>query len=277
MGFEFERIYKGTEGFPVGLFNQTAYLPQMHHHLEYELFYLAKGNAVCQIEKETYNLKENDVLFINPRLNHCITHPENGFNYYAMIFDASIIGDTSDNSRKLFDSILINQKLELSQSILDKIASTTKSLMDNDFGKEIIIKNLIYELLTFIISTHQYAPLPESTEEQSQSKSINNGLDYIRSHYKENISFEDLLICTNYSKSHFIRLFKAATGMNYTDYLNKFRVEKACRDLVYTDKNVTEIAMENGFNNIQYFSKIFKKYMECTPKQYQKRWNLSNQ
>ena len=60
--------------------------------------------------------------------------------------------------------------------------------------------------------------------------------------------------------------------MNYTDYLNRFRVEKACRDLIYSNKNVTQVATENGFNNIQYFSKIFKKYMECTPKQYQKQW-----
>ena len=59
--------------------------------------------------------------------------------------------------------------------------------------------------------------------------------------------------------------------MNVTEYLNKFRVEKSCLDLIYTDKNITQVACENGFNNIQYFSRVFRQFMNCTPKQYQKK------
>ena len=58
--------------------------------------------------------------------------------------------------------------------------------------------------------------------------------------------------------------------MNLTDFINKYRIEKSCLDLIYTNKNITEIATENGFNTVQYFSKTFKTYMKCTPKQYQK-------
>ena len=59
--------------------------------------------------------------------------------------------------------------------------------------------------------------------------------------------------------------------MNLSEYVNKYRIEKACLDLLYTNKNITEIAITNGFNNIQYFSRTFKGYMNCTPKQYQKK------
>lgn len=278
MGYEFERIYKGSKNFPVGLFNQTVYLSQEHYHMEYELFYLAEGTVDFHIENTVYHMKKNDVLFINPGSNHFTDKPSENFNYYCMVFDSSVLGMETDSSRKLFDNIIVNQMLNVSQPILDKIVATTKTLMDNDFGKEIAIKTLLFELILYIINTNQYAPLPaETTGIQNESKSINNGINFIKNHYRENITFDDLLKSTNYSKSHFIRLFKSATGMNYTDYLNKYRVEKACRDLIFTNKNVTEIATENGFNNIQYFSKIFKKYMECTPKQYQKQWNLSNQ
>lgn len=58
--------------------------------------------------------------------------------------------------------------------------------------------------------------------------------------------------------------------MNLTDFINKYRIEKSCLDLIYTNKNITEIATENGFNTVQYFSKTFKNYMNCTPKQYQR-------
>ena len=59
--------------------------------------------------------------------------------------------------------------------------------------------------------------------------------------------------------------------MNVSDYINKYRIEKACLDLIYTRNNITQIATASGFNNIQYFSRKFKEYMKCTPKQYQKK------
>ena len=104
----------------------------------------------------------------------------------------------------------------------------------------------------------------------NSSHAVDAAILFIQQHYRENICLEDLLSVTNYCKSHFIRLFKSTTGYKFTDYVNHYRIEKSCLDLIYTDKNITEIAIENGFNNIQYFSKTFKDYMRCTPMQYKK-------
>lgn len=272
MGYDCESIYKGTVSFPVGIFGQSAYLPEPHHHQEFELFYMTKGSAKITFSDTTYDLLPGDIYFINPGIDHCIFDQSNDFYYYAIVFDSSIFGPVSESTRKLFDHIIINQKIQLPEETLQKIITTTDILNKNSFGKEIAIKNLIYEIILHIVNTNQFAPLPDYNNFPDEKRSIDRGIQYIKSHYKENISLEDLLNSTNYSKSHFIRLFKNSTGMNYTDYLNRFRVEKACRDLIYSTKNVTQVATENGFNNIQYFSKIFKKYMECTPKQYQKQW-----
>ena len=108
------------------------------------------------------------------------------------------------------------------------------------------------------------------TNQKHSISAIDVSLKYIRDHYREPITMDDLLEVTNYSKSHFIRLFKKHTGMNLTDYINKYRIEKSCLELIYSSKNITEIATGNGFNTVQYFSKIFKTYMNCTPKKYQK-------
>lgn len=272
MGYDFEGIYKGTEEFPIGIFRQNNYLPRMHHHLEYELFYMSNGNATLQLEKNSFNLKKGDVYMILPGVEHCVINPDKNFEYYAIVYDSAIFGNSNETTRKIFETVIMNQKIILPNNILEKIKTTTEILEKNSFGKEIAIKNLVYEIFQHIIDTNQYAPLPQVQSEVTGKKTINNALLYIQEHYKENISLEDLLASTNYSKSHFIRLFKTSTNMNYTDYLNRYRIEKACRDLIYSTKNVTEIATENGFNNIQYFSKIFRKYMECTPKQYQKKW-----
>lgn len=272
MGYDFESLYKGTASFPVGLFGQNSYIAEPHHHQEFELFYMNKGSAKISYKENEHVMTSGDVFFINPGIDHCVTEQNESFYYYALIFDSSVLGPSTDASRIIFDHIIINQKITLPEELLQKIITTTQILQKNSFGKEIAVKNLIFEILYYIISTRQYAPLPELKNLPDDKRSIDRGIQYIKVHYRENITLEDLLQSTNYSKSHFIRLFKNYTGMNYTDYLNRFRVEKACRDLIYSNKNVTQVATENGFNNIQYFSKIFKKYMECTPKQYQKQW-----
>ena len=58
------------------------------------------------------------------------------------------------------------------------------------------------------------------------------------------------------------------------EYVNKYRIERACLELLYSKKNITEIASDFGFNNIQYFSRVFKQYMNCTPKQFQKNGKM---
>lgn len=97
---------------------------------------------------------------------------------------------------------------------------------------------------------------------------------FLKRKLTELIQLQDVLDLTNYSKSHFIKLFKDVTGYHFTEYLNKYRIERAYLELLYSKKNITEIASDFGFNNIQYFSRVFKQYMNCTPKQFQKNGKM---
>lgn len=139
-------------------------------------------------------------------------------------------------------------------------------------GYEISIKATLFDIFSYILFSKQYEVVSILTAKgKHRVSAIETALVYIQEHFKENIKLSDILKITNYSKSHFIRLFRESTGSNVTEYINKYRIEKACLELIYTDKNITEIASDNGFNNIQYFSRTFKEYMLCTPKQYQKK------
>ena len=153
-----------------------------------------------------------------------------------------------------------------------KIRDATQFVNEKAFGHELFVKSVLFDIISCVLLTNQYVEITDNrrAEQRHTVNAIEDTLNYIREHYRENITLDDILKITSYSKSHFIRLFKKNMGMNLTDYINKYRIEKSCLDLIYTSKNITEIATENGFNTVQYFSKMFKNYMKCTPKQYQR-------
>ncbi|MCQ2576061.1 MAG: AraC family transcriptional regulator [Treponema sp.] len=272
MSMEFNRFSRCSDTTPAIINSSNQPFAAMHHHTEYELFYLDKGTTDMILGGNNISLKTDDIIFITAGTDHFFYNQSQNFHYYSIVFNPFTFGSENDATRKIFNEVIINQEIYLSNQLEEKFEPVFAAQKTNMLSKDLMLKSLIFEIFTFILNTKQYAPLPSFMENDTNKKSISQGLKYIREHYMENISLNDLLNSTNYSKSHFIRLFKSSTGMNYTDYLNRFRVEQACKDLVYSDKNITEVATENGFNNIQYFSKIFKKYMDCTPKQYQKKW-----
>lgn len=274
MSQELERIYKGSENFPIGIFSQTSYISEPHHHIEYEIFYMQQGEAIIGIDNMELQLKAGNVVFINPGTTHYVTKAREGknFHYYALAFDSSVLGRDGDAIRNIFDSIRISRCITLPENILKQIVKTADAEKKQIFGRELFEKTLLFEIITYVVQSKQYVEITGTgTNKMNHGISaIDVSLKYIHDHYRELITMDDLLKITTYSKSHFIRLFKKYTGMNLTDYINKYRIEKSCLDLLYTNKNITEIATENGFNTVQYFSKIFKSYMNCTPKRYQK-------
>lgn len=273
MSQEYEFIERGTEKFPVGLFAQTIYLDKPHHHIEYELFYLKNGRAIFGIEDQEFKLYPGDFLFINPGVTHYAKSAGEGevYNYVAMVFDISLLGKPGDPCRQFFENIRIKRFVTMPKEISEKLVQATDLVEKKSEGYEIVVKSVLYDIISFVITSGQYEVVSLIENKKTYNISaIETALNFIKEHFRENICLEDLLGLTNYSKSHFIRLFKEHTGYNFVDYINKYRIEKTCLDLIYTDKNVTEVATENGFNNVQYYSRTFKKYMKTTPKQYRK-------
>lgn len=271
MNLDFENISKNADNVPIIVRDNLNYQTTVNSEQKYVILYITSGIADFILNNKEIHVRKNDVFFIDSENNFFIRKVTNETHFISIIFPPTIMGSKNDLTREIFTKIVIDTRIVLSEEILKKIETVAKTNYKNAVENEFAIKNLIYEIFFYIIKTHQFAPLPKSAK-QNKKYSIEESVSYIKKHYRENITLSDLLNSTNYSRTHFIRLFKLNTGMNYTDYLNRYRIEHACRDLIFSDKNITEIATENGFNNIQYFSRIFKRYMNCSPKQYQKKW-----
>ena len=265
----FKTFEKGTRGTDVLVFASSKYIKDLHHHTEYEIFYLHSGSGIFYIENTSYNVSSGDVLFIEPNVDHSFTITSEAINFNYMVFKPVVFGTDTNLSHKTMEQMKINTKITLSESLINKFLVLSEKNKLKSFGLEIMNIAFLYEVISYLIETNQYMQYTRVLDNMdTHSKAVQITCKYIQQHYPEKLDYEDILNLSNYSKSQFIKIFKKETGMNITDYINQCRIEHACLDLLNTNKNITEIAIENGFNNIQYFSKRFKEIMNCTPKEY---------
>lgn len=88
---------------------------------------------------------------------------------------------------------------------------------------------------------------------------------YIEENYTENISLEKAAKIVSMSKSYLSTIFKKVTGINFNEYVMTVKMDKAYELLKTGDLTIYEVAEKIGFNNPNYFSKVFKKYKGISP------------
>ena len=94
----------------------------------------------------------------------------------------------------------------------------------------------------------------------SYSNIIQNICVYLSDHFKEPLTVESVAEKFNRTPNYISAKFKKEVGKSFTDYLVELRIQKATTLLTYTNKSISEIAGEVGFNSYTYFSKTFRKY-----------------
>ena len=95
-------------------------------------------------------------------------------------------------------------------------------------------------------------------------------LDFMRRHCCEDLSRDDVAEAVHLSPSHFSALMKRESGATFTDQLNRMRIDRAAEMLARSDREIATIALECGFRDQSYFTKVFKRYRNTTPLRYRK-------
>ena len=102
----------------------------------------------------------------------------------------------------------------------------------------------------------------------NENQIIRRTIDWVDKNYSSAIYLEDIATELGYSKFYFCSLFKKYTGTTFRSYLNQVRITKAKRLLCLENISITDIAIRCGFENISYFTQVFRKYTSFTPKEF---------
>lgn len=250
----------------------------IHWHTEFEIIKIMFGECEIMYGSETFTAREGDILIIPPNTLHGI-FPYNNFKmqFSSIVFNSSIFGNTlSERSYMHYIQPLISGTLMLpiiiskGSSVYQKLSKTILLVFSHakkhDELDDLFIKS--YLLLFFGTFFKGQAEYPRKT---ITDKFIVSTVDYISNNYKYDIKIQHLANNVKFSPSYFMKLFKEYTGLTVIEYINRFRIEKACALLLSTNLSISTIAFEVGFKNISNFNRFFKKITHFTPVKYKRQ------
>jgi len=115
---------------------------------------------------------------------------------------------------------------------------------------------------------NDFTELVYSIQDKKRVSQIKPATDFIKQHFREQISLDEVAHSAYLSVSRLSHIFKEQTEMTIVDYLTNVRIEYAKELLISTNKNCTEICFESGYNNQSYFTRTFKEVTGVTPRQF---------
>jgi AraC-like DNA-binding protein len=108
-----------------------------------------------------------------------------------------------------------------------------------------------------------------------EPEAVRNAKSFIHQHLAEPMSLEAVARAVNVSPFHFCKLFKRATGLTFTDFVNRARVEKAKRMLMKPAARITEVAYDVGFQSLSHFNRSFRRIASESPTEFRGRMKHS--
>lgn len=275
-----ELLQRGTADFPIELYEINSRHPRYemmsHWHSELELIRIAEGSLNVRLNSNTYMAKQNDILFVNPEIIHSAV-PKNCI-YECIVFDIGHLTAAFDGCKYFFDGLAnneyyINEYIPYENNGLCRaVINVFESMKIKSSGCKFRVIGEMYKMFGEIIDGHYYSYIGGVTgivPDKNMIK-LKNVLRFMRDNYDTQITLADMALTADMSAKYFCYFFKEMTRKTPIEYLNTYRIEKAARRLSISDKSVTEIAYECGFNDLSYFIKTFKAYKGVTPTKFRK-------
>lgn len=161
-------------------------------------------------------------------------------------------------------SVRTAQKGGLSYSISHNLSHNFAVKIENQTTTN-ALSQLSYEMIiTYADSVRKYAL-------KGYSELIVKAINYIRTHLVTNISLHEIATDLHISKEHLSRKFKKETGLTPTDFIHKTKIEESCNLLTSKVYSISDISYTFGYSSPAHYTKMFKKYMHVTPKQWQQQ------
>ena len=285
-----EKKMHGSTDFPYTTYICTIPLDfpfvPLHWHEDFELIYIKKGHGTVSIDLERYPVEAGSIALVLPGQLHAIEgSPDGPMEYENIIFHLNMLmGKSHDTcNRDYFRPLLqgcanfppvVTKDLNWYPAFASCIDEADEICKYYPVAYPLAIKSKLYQMF-YILFYNESKPLPRTRPQKSIEKA-KYILQYISGHYSSHLSIETMAEVCHLSESHFMKFFKSATGMTFTEYLNDYRLSISSRLLISSDQSILETAAACGFENVSYFNRLFKRKYQMTPSQYRHQYQSAS-
>ncbi|MEX2602389.1 MAG: AraC family transcriptional regulator [Balneolaceae bacterium] len=281
----FFRIPKtGKEGFVVQDDKLPHFYDRLHYHPELQLVFILKGDGDLFVSDTILPFKSGDLFLIGSNQSHLFKSDKRYFqedeelycHYVSVFFHEASLGDGFFN---IAEMTAIRTMIERSGRGIRFSEQTSRAMGEKIIQLPVLsgFKRFleILSILNHLANSKDYnylatvsSPAPMSDNENQK---VNDVINYIFTHYKEDIKLEEVAKLANYSQAAFCLFFKQRTRKTFVQFLNEVRISQACKLLQNSDLNISQICYESGFNNVSNFNRQFKKITGLSPTGYRKK------
>lgn len=241
-----------------------------HTHQFTELFYVLHGEGVFYIENEKVPVKTDDLIIINPNVEHTEkTFPNNPMEYIVFGVEGLAFSFTEHDQAYGRGYSFYSYGSDKKQFI-NFAQLMMHEFQDKKPGFEKVCHGLLEVLLVYISRKQKLSVISESSFQLSKECAI--AKRYIDTNYAQDITLDSLAEITHINKFYLAHSFTECIGQSPISYLTERRLA-ACKELLSSSNlSVTQIATSAGFSSQSYFSQIFNKKVGMSPRQYRKQY-----
>ncbi len=250
-----------------------------HFHPEFELTYILSEGGVRYVGNNIENYFEHDLVLVGPNLPHSWVNTRQDRSSKAVVvyLKEQFVDKTWIESREL-ESIrrLLNHSskgIKFDKKVALKLKEKFLQLVDaSPFEKLMTLLTILQDLA----QSNEFHVLCETGFDYdlntTDNRRINVVYKYIHDHYQQKIRLSDIAGEVNMTEEYFSRYFSKVMKKSFVEFLNEYRINKACKALIETDKQIAEICYESGFESIPFFYRQFKKFKDYQPKNYRTKY-----
>ena len=287
----YEKKEHGNLDYPVNVYHVDlghthTHSIRWHWHEEMEILVISNGCAKVATDDDEQVLLPGQGYILNQNVMHSIHSIENNpCTYYSLVFHPDFLfGHTNSSMRTNFllpmqsfsilKTMLIEEQNAWHKNMLDLLDKILSVNLTKCFGYEIITKGYLCQFWAALLNRLAQAKIPQTPNVSLNEQRVKQAMLYIRLHHAEPLTLDDIADSISVSKSECCRCFKRTIQMTPFEYLMKYRIFEASKQILNDRDNqhsMADLALSVGFNSISYFNKLFKRYLNCTPTEYRER------
>lgn len=249
-----------------------------HWHEALEFDYVVSGSVKVSTPGQTQTFSAGEGFFLNSNVLTAMVKGDDCIIDSHLFHSVFLAGHfKSVFETKYLSPVLQNRNLELlpirgqtpeERELLQKLRllSRLQDTPDVEFQTRNLLSE-IWLLLLQVLESTQLKAAPTKNQDRMLTM-----MTFIQEHYAEKLTLEDIANSAAVSTRECLRCFRAAIRQSPMEYLIDYRIQAACRLLEKTGLSITEIAMETGWGNSSYFSKMFRRACGKTPNEYRKAY-----